>query len=405
MQSTAPLSKAKWLNQNCACTSLEKKPLPELEEAGALFSQTPVFISTDDFKNMEAQIQALEAVIGSAAFEQQVLANAPQIAASGVGPSSVFMGYDFHLCEDGPKLIEINTNAGGAFLVDALYRAQDVCCWNGEPAGNEAFAQDVINMFRNEWRSAKHGEELKTVAIVDEDPTKQFLHGEFLIVAELLEKHGIKAVIADPAEFQFTGGKLLHNEVQVDLVYNRSVDFYLEQPNHAALRDAFIANAMVLTPNPRHHALYAAKQNLAILSDPLHLAALGATPGQIETLSLMPKSNVVNADNAEELWSARKKMFFKPLAGHGGKAVYRGDKITKKTWAHILEHDYVAQELAPPETRNAKSDTETGTTPLKSDIRIFTYQGNMLLAAARLYLGQTTNFRTVGGGFAPIYVT
>jgi len=25
--------------------------------------------------------------------------------------------------------------------------------------------------------------------------------------------------------------------------------------------------------------------------------------------------------------------------------------------------------------------------------------------AARLYQGQTTNFRTAGGGFAPVYVT
>jgi hypothetical protein len=28
----------------------------------------------------------------------------------------------------------------------------------------------------------------------------------------------------------------------------------------------------------------------------------------------------------------------------------------------------------------------------------------VLLAAARLYRGQTTNFRTPGGGFAPVFV-
>lgn len=405
MQYSTPQSKAKWLNQNCPCTSLERKLLPALEAAGALFSETPVFISKADFNNMETQIQTLEAIISSAAFENQVLANARPIASNGSGTSGVFMGYDFHLCEDGPRLIEINTNAGGAFLVDALYRAQDVCCWNGKPADNPEFAQYIIGMFTNEWRTAGRMGELKTIAVVDENPAEQFLHSEFLIAAELLEKHGIKAIIADPAEFQFTDGKLLHNQVQIDLVYNRSVDFYLEKPNHKALRDAFTSNAMVLTPNPRHHALYAAKQNLSILSDKEQLAALGATLEQIETLSLLPKSTVVSAENAEELWTKRKKMFFKPLAGHGGKAVYRGDKITKKTWAHILEHDYVAQELAAPETRNAKSDNVTGTTPLKSDIRIYTYQGKMILAAARLYQGQTTNFRTVGGGFAPVYVT
>jgi hypothetical protein len=39
----------------------------------------------------------------------------------------------------------------------------------------------------------------------------------------------------------------------------------------------------------------------------------------------------------------------------------------------------------------------------KLDVRLYTYAGEMLLAAARLYQGQTTNFRTPGGGFAPVF--
>ncbi|MER9685145.1 hypothetical protein [Mesorhizobium sp. M0139] len=38
------------------------------------------------------------------------------------------MGYDFHLDDDGPKLIEVNTNAGGAFLNALLAKAQKACC-------------------------------------------------------------------------------------------------------------------------------------------------------------------------------------------------------------------------------------------------------------------------------------
>jgi len=40
----------------------------------------------------------------------------------------------------------------------------------------------------------------------------------------------------------------------------------------------------------------------------------------------------------------------------------------------------------------------------KTDIRLYTYDGQILLTAARLYQGQTTNFRTPGGGFAPVFV-
>jgi|CXWL01.1.fsa_nt_gi hypothetical protein len=37
------------------------------------------------------------------------------------------------------------------------------------------------------------------------------------------------------------------------------------------------------------------------------------------------------------------------------------------------------------------------------DVRLYTYAGAALLAAARLYQGQTTNFRTPRGGFAPVF--
>jgi hypothetical protein len=38
------------------------------------------------------------------------------------------------------------------------------------------------------------------------------------------------------------------------------------------------------------------------------------------------------------------------------------------------------------------------------DIRAYVYAGEILMLAARLYQGQTTNFRTPGGGFAPVFV-
>lgn len=40
---------------------------------------------------------------------------------------------------------------------------------------------------------------------------------------------------------------------------------------------------------------------------------------------------------------------------------------------------------------------------LKFDLREYTYDGAVQWVAARLYQGQTTNFRTLGGGFAPVY--
>ncbi len=42
---------------------------------------------------------------------------------------------------------------------------------------------------------------------------------------------------------------------------------------------------------------------------------------------------------------------------------------------------------------------------MKFDLRAYAYAGQVLWVAARLYQGQTTNFRTPGGGFAPVYST
>ena len=53
------------------------------------------------------------------------------------------------------------------------------------------------------------------------------------------------------------------------------------------------------------------------------------------------------------------------------------------------DHRHVAQLPAP--------------TALKADIRNYAYGGVVKLVAARLYQGQTTNFRTPGGGFAPVF--
>jgi hypothetical protein len=39
----------------------------------------------------------------------------------------------------------------------------------------------------------------------------------------------------------------------------------------------------------------------------------------------------------------------------------------------------------------------------KTDVRLYVYDGRVLISAARLYQGQATNFRTPGGGFAPVF--
>jgi len=68
----------------------------------------------------------------------------------------------------------------------------------------------------------------------------------------------------------------------------------------------------------------------------------------------------------------------------------------------MAKSSYVAQELTPPGIRLIENDGKQ--IELKQDVRAYTYNGEVLLLASRLYMGQTTNFRTEGGGFAPVFI-
>ena len=64
------------------------------------------------------------------------------------------------------------------------------------------------------------------------------------------------------------------------------------------------------------------------------------------------------------------------MAGHGSKGVYRGSKLTKGTFARILDSDYIAQAYVPPSERVVLVDGEQQM--LKVDVRLYTYKGAVL---------------------------
>ena len=324
------------------------------------------------------------------------------------------MGFDFHLGVHGPKLIEINTNAGGALLNTALARAQEACCaamdWAfTPPAGLDAndaldtLEQTFFDMFIAEWRSQRGKDRLGSVVIVDDDPSAQYLAPEFELFRQLFLRYGVAASIADPSALTWHDDTLWHAGTRVDMVYNRLTDFYLAEPGNLALRHAYEAGQVVLTPSPHAHALHADKRNLIALSQDDLLAAWGVSPVDRQLLKAgLPQTQLVTVERADELWARRRQLFFKPVAGFGARAAYRGDKLTRRVWSEILAGDFVAQALVPPSERLIQVDGVL--TDLKFDIRAYTYAGQVQLLAARMYTGQTTNFRTEGGGFAPVIV-
>ncbi len=126
------------------------------------------------------------------------------------------------------------------------------------------------------------------------------------------------------------------------------------------------------------------------------------TPADIETLvASIPKTRLVTGSD-ESWWADRMHWFFKPACGFGSRGTYRGDKITRRAFGDVMRGDYIAQTITPPGVR--RRGDSPGNQSFKLDIRSYAYDGVLQLLAARLYQGQTTNFRSVGGGFAPVYL-
>ncbi|NOX50430.1 MAG: hypothetical protein GXP16_07835 [Gammaproteobacteria bacterium] len=410
----------KSLNETCACMPINRAKVEDaiagesqelrasLAQRPVLFAGSPVFLCAADVSYIQQLVRCIERVLRTQQFEEIVHRRTGEWSdevssriSQGLPTPGLFMGYDFHVTREGPQLIEINTNAGGAFLVQSLYdpvSSMPLC------GGHWGGAVDPVWMFEmlvKEWRSAGRSGAPGTLAIVDEAPQTQFLHPEFELARRYFENHGVRVDIADPAEFVLADGQLMLRGEVIDLIYNRITDFYFASPAHKIIRDAWIGDAAVVSPTPAHHARYADKRNLVLLSDPQHPLRDGLSREDNLVLNTIPRTRLVTAKNNANLWQQRKRLFFKPADGFGGRGAYRGAKLTRRVWDEITQQkdgSYVAQEKVQAPSRWVGVSGKA----LKYDIRAYTSAGEVKLLAARLYQGQTTNFRTPGGGFAPV---
>jgi hypothetical protein len=342
------------------------------------------------------------------AFQREVDAEAGAVARHPAANTGVFMGYDFHVTPAGPRLIEINTNAGGA-LANGLHTAARIdtsrlACVCDELLPVEAIEERIAASFRSEFEAVHPGGRLRRLAIVDEKPEAQFLYPEFRLLAALFERAGIEAVIADTAELRREAGGLSAGGRRVDLVYLRDTDFQLGEPRSRALREAWLADEVVVTPSPREHHLLADKRRLILFSSAERLRGLGVAAGDAAFLAeIVPETHRLEDVSPETAWKQRRDWVFKPAAAFGSRGVYRGDKISRRKFDEIsAAGGFVAQRAVAP--GELEVPTAEGPRRMKFDVRAYAYRDEILLLGARVYQGQVTNLRTPGGGFSAICV-
>jgi hypothetical protein len=421
--STVPL--AARLNEACQCIWVDRTKLRDqlranlgeaaslLESQAGLVSGNVVFLAPGEAAAMDRTVRLITLALNSDPYQRKIARDAPELARRPQASAGGILGFDFHLGGPAPQLIEINTNPGGLLISLELARAATAGCdCLAEPlsvlaaAGVEIsrLGPRIADAFRAEWTSVRGEVPLRTIAIVDDEPQSQYLYPEFLLYQRLLERAGWRVVIADASSLDLEHDAVFFADERIDLIYNRVTDFYLAEERHTVLRRAYESGLAVITPHPAAHARWADKRLLAWLGDEALLQQAGLdADDRLHLQQTIPATEVVEPAAAGDLWARRKSLFFKPVDGFGSKAAYRGDKLTRTAFGHILAHQYVAQTIAPTSFRRIHS-ADGAEVDLRVDVRNYAMQGETWLRAARLYRGQTTNFRTAGGGFAPILV-
>jgi hypothetical protein len=327
-------------------------------------------------------------------YRAAVAPQVPEVARFDPGHAAVMMGYDFHLTPDGPRLIEVNTNAGG--VLPAWLAGHPGRPWP------ELLKNRLRASFAAEMQSQSRGllAGPRQVAIIDERPDQQFLHPEMQAFAELFREAGIAAVIADPDNLEASARGVFHAGERIDLVYNRHCDFYLETPPLAGLRAAYLAGAVCLTPNPFAYALLADKRRLPLWrSEQLYASCALDEAEQQLLLGIVPECLLLADGDGEQLWRERSNWVFKPVDRFGSRGVLVGEKMTRGRFEQLDPATTLVQRLVPPSTTEVP-----GFEAMKTDLRLYAYRNRILGVTARLYRGQVTNLRTEGGGFAAVRV-
>jgi glutathione synthase/RimK-type ligase-like ATP-grasp enzyme len=303
------------------------------------------------------------------------------------------MSFDFHLTSEGLKLIEINTNASHALTVATVL--------NYLKPNRSQFTNVQTNILKS--FTLEHelyfNQQLTRILIADEKPEKQKAYFEFLMYQELFQKMGLECKIADVSDIAYVDNFLVYKDQKFSFVYNRSTDFNFDKT--PAFLKSYQDHRVCYTPHPEEYKLLANKNRLIDFRN-MNFISQFLNAQEIKHLhSVVPNIEKLSHENFEDIWSRRKKLFFKPAKSFGSKAAYKGENISKKKLLQLLgQQSLLAQEYIPaPEL-----EVEYNGQFLKSkyDLRFYVYNGTIQLVAARLYQGQTTNFQKVGLGICPV---
>lgn len=369
--------------------SLREDPTPSLRErlGDNLISPLILPLSSRAIEQAQQIVKLLFKIRRLSAY-QALLTNALSIKGiKDPGNHSILMSYDFHWNGTELKLIEVNTNAAFLIMGYEMYQLHQLHL----PLAGFRLEQ-LANNIQNELRLQKKDVLKPRVAIIDQQPQNQKLFLEFLLYKCFFESLGWTTEILDVTA--------INENTSFGFIYNRSTDFYFDEPESQYLKKAFLSRSTCISPNPYEYLLLADKGRMLDWSNSDFLQNLDLSEAELHTLHrAIPKTLSLSSETKEELWKNRKTLFFKPLNSYGSKSTYDGHKISRPKFEELVNtKKTIAQELVPP-GKHIFDNQE-----FKFDLRFFAYEDQVQMVMARLYQGQLTNFKAENGGWACVRV-
>ena len=349
-----------------------------------LASEHAVPIQQNDFDTMLCFAEHVFALKASGGYLRQLMPTLPETAQLPTQHPSMLMGFDFHLTEQGPRLIEINNNAGGLYIGDGRWMPQPEIASFQLP-----LEQRLLEMFPEHWA---------TMAIMDERVHEQYMYPEMKAYARLLEEAGRRVYLLSPEDLILQDDGLYMGGHRIDGIYNRHTDFYLDSPSLAHVRTAYEQGMVELNPHPRSYALIGDKRRMV---DWWHNGLLEESVSQAAVAMIRevtPETRHFTDFDHEQLWQQRKQWVFKPAARHGGKGVVLGKAMSRKRFDALDRDDTIVQHLVPA------SKVEVEGQEMKFDVRLYMCGGRLIGLSGRVWKGQVTNFREPGSGWVRLCV-
>jgi len=348
--------------------------LKQISKEKLICSPLQVPLRNDDITLMEDSSKELFSLLLSEKYNEFFISKAqwnPKVAEQVKTSPLCMIGVDFHVTSEGPKLIEVNSNAGG-FVPAAVWAHRN------DPEHLEHVLSSFSSMFSDEYAAYSGNGSLRSCAIVDECPQNQFTSYDFSMTQDVLQASGVECDILDVHD----------NYSQCDLVYNRSCDFYFKSTLAQELKSFYLEDSVCVLPNPYAFSRVSDKRALLIIRD-----FMESYPHRLPALEsvFLPCMDI---GEFEQSGLRRAGWFFKPAMLYGGEGVFRGRKISMVKFRELLNQEFIVQAEALPGKIDFRGES------FKFDVRVFVYRHQVMDLSVRVYQGRLTNFRTVNGGYA-----